>query len=114
MHSSRIFGVTCFTLLLVGICFNSFSAFGQDEFDIPGENAKKNFTREIFTLSRQGDYPQAIRLAEQEVAKREKTYGLEDPYVAKAIQTLATLHLQVGNYAKAEPLLQRTFDIRKN
>ena len=114
MHSSRIFVKTCSILLLIALCFNSIPAFGQDEFDEPGENVTKNFSRKILILSRQGEYPQAIRLAEQEVAKREKTYGLEDPYVAKAIQTLGTLHLQVGDYAKAEPLLQRTLDIRKN
>ena len=114
MNSSSFLKHIGFIVLLIGLCFSSYPAYGQDEFDEPSENVTKDSTREIMDLSRQGDYPQAIRLARREVSKRVKNYGPEDPYVAKALQILATLHLKTGNTTKAGALLKRALTIRKN
>ena len=60
----------------------------------------------------EGNYKEAIPLAEKaiEIVRRER--GPEDPDTATSLNNLAELYRVMGNYAKAEPLYQEALRIR--
>ncbi len=67
--------------------------------------------QQVIQLYQQGNYPEAISLAEQVLKLREKVLGPDHPEVAKSLNNLAALYNLRGNYTKAEPLLQRAIAI---
>ncbi|MDY6804190.1 MAG: CHAT domain-containing protein [Cyanobacteriota bacterium] len=67
--------------------------------------------QQLFQLYQQGNYPEAISLAEKVLAIYEKAYGPDRPEVAQALNNLAALYNLRGNYTKAFPLFQRAIAI---
>jgi CHAT domain-containing protein/Tfp pilus assembly protein PilF len=65
------------------------------------------------SLNRAAKYAESLPLIERALEIREKTLGREDPLVAEALHTLATIYRTKGDNAKAEPLLQRALAIRE-
>jgi CHAT domain-containing protein/tetratricopeptide (TPR) repeat protein len=91
-------------ILLVG----SASILEAQPRDEVGELNKK-----IIELYKAGRYADAILIAQQVVAIREKTLGPDHPDVAGALSDLATLHYMQGRYADAAQLSQRSLAIRE-
>ena len=58
-------------------------------------------------------YTDAIPLAKELLAIREKVLGPEHPETATTINNLARLYIATSNYAKAEPLYKRTLAIHE-
>jgi CHAT domain-containing protein/tetratricopeptide (TPR) repeat protein len=65
-------------------------------------------------LLQAGKYSEAIPLARQVLAIREKQLGPDHPDVVYAIRRLATAYLQQGRLTDAEPLFRRALTIREN
>jgi len=64
-------------------------------------------------LYEQGKFQEAIPLAEQVLAIREKALGGAHPAVADSLNDLATFYWAQGLYARAEPLFGRALAIRE-
>jgi CHAT domain-containing protein/Tfp pilus assembly protein PilF len=71
----------------------------------------ERLNQQVIQLYQQGNYPEAISLAERVLELREKALGRDHPEVAKSLNNLAALYNLRGNYTKAEPLLQRAIAI---
>ncbi|MGF1481475.1 MAG: tetratricopeptide repeat protein [Cyanophyceae cyanobacterium] len=67
--------------------------------------------QQVLALLEQGEYAQAIPLAERALAIRERVLGEEHADVATSVNNLASLYYDQGNYAKAEPLFRRALRI---
>src|SRR6516165_6500516 len=65
-------------------------------------------------LQRAGKYSEAIPLAQQVLAIREKQLGADHPDVVKAINALAESYQDQGRFMDAEPLYRRALAIREN
>jgi CHAT domain-containing protein/tetratricopeptide (TPR) repeat protein len=61
----------------------------------------------VIELYQAGKYAEAIPLAQQMLAMREKSLGPDHPGVAAALNNLASLYWKQGRYADAEPLFKR-------
>ena len=61
-----------------------------------------------------GKYSEAIPLAQQVLAIRERQLGSDHPDVVKAINDLAVAYEGQGRYVDAEPLYQRALAIRED
>jgi tetratricopeptide (TPR) repeat protein len=72
------------------------------------ENLKRaeQLTKQVGQLYRQGKYAEAVSLAEESLAIREKALGPDHPNVATSLNGLASLYKSLGDYAKAERLYQ--------
>ena len=68
-------------------------------------------TDRIRAYDEQGRYQEAIPLAEQALALRERALGPAHPAVAEALTNLAALHQASGAYEPAEALLERALAI---
>jgi Tetratricopeptide repeat len=69
--------------------------------------------KKIVELNQTGKYSEAVPLAQQALAIREKALGPDHPDVAEALNTLAQLYVRQGRYAEAEPLYKRALAIRE-
>jgi tetratricopeptide (TPR) repeat protein len=67
----------------------------------------------VIELYRAGKYAEAIPLAQQLLAIREKTLGPNHPDVASALNNLAALYEEQSLYEKAEPLYKQALVIRE-
>src|SRR6202035_3108035 len=70
----------------------------DDEFNL--------LNQQVQTLFEQGKYQEAVPLAEKAVEIATRVRGPEDPETATSLNNLAELYQAMGQYAKAEPLLQ--------
>jgi tetratricopeptide (TPR) repeat protein len=68
---------------------------------------------QVVDLYQAGKYQEAIPIARQALAIREKTLGPEHPETAQGLNNLARLYEAIGDQAKAEPLYRRTLAIRE-
>jgi CHAT domain-containing protein/tetratricopeptide (TPR) repeat protein len=66
---------------------------------------------EATRLYQAGKYAEAIPLAQQALAIREKALGAEHVSIATSLATLAEWHRVQGRFAEAEPLLKRSLAI---
>jgi CHAT domain-containing protein/tetratricopeptide (TPR) repeat protein len=69
--------------------------------------------KKVVELYNAGRYSEAIPIAQQVLAIREKTLGAIHPDVAISLNSLALLYHMQGRYADAEPLYQRSLAIRE-
>jgi tetratricopeptide (TPR) repeat protein len=76
-------------------------------------SAADELIKRVIELYQAGRYAEAIPLAQQALAIREKALGPDHPDVAQSLNNLALLYLQQGRYAEAEPLLKRALAIRE-
>ena len=70
-------------------------------------------TKRVNELLQAGRYAEAIPLAQQVLAMREKALGPDHPDVAGSLNNLAELYNEQGRYAEAEPLYKRALAIRE-
>jgi tetratricopeptide (TPR) repeat protein len=73
----------------------------------------EKLTQRIVELYKAGKYQDAIPLAEQILAYKERVLGPENPDTASALNDLAELHRAMGNYVRAESLYRRALKIRE-
>ena len=73
----------------------------------------EELNQQILDLYKQGRYEEAIPLANQALAIREKANGADHPNMATALNNLAALYQATRDFAKAEPLLQRALAFRE-
>jgi tetratricopeptide (TPR) repeat protein len=71
-------------------------------------------TKQVNELRKAGKYSEAIPLAQQVLAAREKALGPDHPGVATSLNSLAELLRLQARYADAEPLYHRSLAIREN
>jgi CHAT domain-containing protein len=69
--------------------------------------------QQAIQLYNQGRYDEAINLAKEVLAIREKALGPEHPDTATSLNNLAGLYETTGRYAEAEPLYKRSLAIRE-
>ena len=62
--------------------------------------------QQVDHLIEQGKYQEAIPVAERAVEVAKRALGPEDPETADALNNLGFIFQKIGEYAKAEPLLQ--------
>ncbi len=60
----------------------------------------ERLNQQVIQLYQQGNYPEAISLAEKVLAIYEKALGSDHPDVAKSLNNLATLYNLRGNYTR--------------
>jgi len=70
-------------------------------------------TSQVLQLYNQARYAEAVPLAEEALATREKAVGREHSDVAGNLNILALLYSAQGRYAEAEPLYRRTLEIEE-
>ena len=80
----------------------------------PREDLWQRLNAEIMKLSREGNYPEAIYVAQNSIKLAEKTFGAQDPRVAASMNNLATLYRIVGRYDDAEAYYIQSLTIREN
>jgi CHAT domain-containing protein len=76
-------------------------------------NKADELNKRVIELYNSGRYSDAIPIAQQVLAIREKTLGGDHPDVATALSDLALLYDIQGRYADAEPLYHRSLAIRE-
>src|SRR6516165_9350579 len=69
--------------------------------------------KKVIELYNAGRYADAIPIAQQVLAIREKALGRDHPDVAQSLNNLAALYESEGRYAETEPLYQRSLAIRE-
>ena len=69
--------------------------------------------RQLAELYQAGKHEEAIHIARQLLEIVEKTSGSEHPETANSLNNLAELYWATGDFANAEPLLQRALAIRE-
>src|SRR5580704_8615216 len=74
--------------------------------------AADELNRRVDEFYQAGRYAEAIPLAQQVLAIREKMLGPDHPDVALSLNSLASLYDKQGRYAEAEPLYKRALVIR--
>ncbi len=74
-------------------------------------NAADELNNKVIELFNGGKIVEAISMAEQLLALREKTLGPDHPDVAQSLNNLAFLYEDQGRYAEAEPLYKRALAI---
>jgi len=77
------------------------------------EESSDDLNRRMMQLYGEGQYEQAIPLAQQVVAALEKTVGPGSREVASALNNEAELYNKLHRYAEAEPLYKRSLAIRQ-
>ena len=71
----------------------------------------KQLNQQVIQLYQQGKYTEAVLIAKEVLAIREKALGPDHPDVAQSLNNLAGLYDSLGDYAKAEPLYKRSLGI---
>jgi CHAT domain-containing protein/tetratricopeptide (TPR) repeat protein len=79
----------------------------------PLTNKADELTDKAIALSQAGKYAEAIPLAQQVLAIREKVLGPDHPEVATVLNSFAILYEKEGRYAEAEALYKRALAIRE-
>jgi tetratricopeptide (TPR) repeat protein len=70
-----------------------------------------DLNKRVIELYRAGKFAEAVPLAQQVLAIREKALGPDHPDVAQSLNNLAELYKTQGRYAEAEPLYKRSLAI---
>ncbi|MBD2125051.1 CHAT domain-containing protein [Microcoleus sp. ZQ-A2] len=78
-----------------------------------GEPAWKQLNQRVVRLGQEGQYGQAVIIAEQALALARKLWGEEHPHVATSLNNLAELYQSQGGLGEAEPLLEEALAMRK-
>src|SRR4051794_41065161 len=66
---------------------------------------------EVLRLRREGCYEQALSAAHRACQLAEQNYGPTHPQYGLCVNNLGSLYLALGNFAAAEPLVQRALRI---
>jgi tetratricopeptide (TPR) repeat protein len=101
--------VRCFGFILAAMLVTSFISAPA----VAQEDQAAALDKRYMELYRAGKFSEAVPLAQQALAIREKALGPDHPDVATSLNDLANLCLQQGRYADGVPLAQRSLAIRE-
>ena|GEM_PF-5833597 len=73
----------------------------------------KRLNQQVLQFYREGKYSEAIPLAEQALAIRQRILGQQHRDVASSLNNLARLYKSQGRYEEAEPLYRQALEMRK-
>lgn len=76
-------------------------------------NEAKQLDEQVEKFYNEQNYQAAVAFGERSLAIRKRHLGAADLLVAKSLNNLAGLHMKMGQYAKAEPLLRQALQIRE-
>jgi TPR repeat protein/CHAT domain-containing protein len=94
-----------FVLLALGLwLLTSLTSLAKDD-DLPELNER------IYKLFQEGQFQEAVPLAQKAVAIARRLRGPEHPDTALSLNNLAAQYLGMGEFTKAEPLLQEALQI---
>jgi len=94
-------------ILVFGLGFGLISAaHGQ-------QNTWDELNAQVDALYGQGKFAEAVPVARLLVEFAEKSFGTDAPNVASCLNKLAVIYEEVGNLSDAEPLYQRSLQIRE-
>lgn len=68
---------------------------------------------QVTRLYSEGNYEQALKLAQQSLTVRKAALPADDPLVAESLFNVASLHFRLGSYELAEPLFKESLAIRE-
>ena len=94
-------------------CLSCWDGLWPSAQDDPGIAQLKALNERAVQLYKQGEYQKAIELFEQVVKLAIDRFGPDHPDVATSLNNLADLYRAMGRYAEAEPLYQRSLEIRE-
>lgn len=88
---------------------------GTEDRAIPttGNADPEGLQDQIYRLYANGRFAEAIPLSARLLRQQEKTLGPDHPDVATSLNNLALLYNTMGDYARAEPLSERSLAIRE-
>ena len=92
--------------VIVMVVLLSASAYAQ-------EALWNELNKKTGTLYQQGQYSEAVKVAEKALKVAEDTFGANHPNVATSLNNLAELYRAQGRYADAEPLYKRALAIQE-
>ena len=98
---------SAFVLLALGLLILASSA------SLAKDDNLKALNQRIHKLIAEGKYQEAIPIAERAVELTKRTRGPEDPATATELNNLGVLFGEIGDYAKAESLIQEALRIRQ-
>src|SRR4029077_18539997 len=78
-----------------------------------GQDTIATLTRQLQEMVAAGRVSEALPFARRAIDLMERERGAEDLELGNAMNTLALLHAQLGQYADAEPLYKRALSIRE-
>jgi CHAT domain-containing protein/tetratricopeptide (TPR) repeat protein len=87
--------------------------FGSASQAVAQSSTADELNKKIIELYQAGKFAEAVPLAQQVLAIRERALGPDHPDVATALGNLALLYDDQGRYAEAVPLLERALAIRE-
>ncbi len=105
--------LTAGLVVVLPVPVSSQSPTSQSEPQGEALNEANLLNEQVIQLYQQGQYAQAIPLAQKVLTIREKALGPDHPDVAQSLNNLALLYQEQGHYAAAEPLLKRAQAIRE-
>jgi tetratricopeptide (TPR) repeat protein len=76
-------------------------------------NRASSLERQVVDLANRFRFAEAIPIAREVVAIREKELGVDHPFVSGSLSNLALLYVNQGRYAEAEPLYKRALEINE-
>jgi tetratricopeptide (TPR) repeat protein len=95
-----------FVLLALGLwIFSSSACLAKDD--------PEALNQRVYKLFVEGKFQEAIPLAEKAVEIARHVRGPKNPVTATSLNNLAELYRAMGEYAKAEPLLEEALRIRQ-
>ena len=98
--------LTKIALLTVLIVSSTRLAYAQ-------EKLWNELNTKVVRLYRQGQYSEALKIAEEALSVAKRTFGSDHPNVATSLNNLAELYHAQAKYAEAEPLYKQVLTIRE-
>jgi tetratricopeptide (TPR) repeat protein len=99
--------VRCFGFILAAMLVTSFISAPA----VAQEDQAAALDKRYMEPYRAGKFSEAVPLAQQALAIREKALGSDHPNVATSLNSLASFYLERGRYTEAEPLFKRSLAI---
>jgi tetratricopeptide (TPR) repeat protein len=98
---------------LVALFLWSFALPTSGQEQAPQLPEADRLNEQVIQLYKADRYAEAVPLAQNELAIREKAQGSEHPDVAHSLNNLAELYRMLGDYGQAVPLYQHSLAIRE-
>ena len=100
------------TFLRIFLIVSLLSTFSTAVYSQKAEYDKLN--KKLAALYKEGQYGDAIKVAEEAVQVAEKTFGKKHPYVSASLNNLALLYIAQGEYSKAETIYEQSLKIAED
>ena len=96
--------VVMIALLIISVLIHAFPAYSQDM-------SLTELETKALMLNKQGQYSEAVKVAEEALKATEEKFGSDHPKTAASMSILGLLYFSNGKYTDAEPLYLRALKI---